>query len=286
MSLFFVDSSCDLDVQQIKNLGIECLKIPYEINDQSNSFDDNFDFDKFYSKLRKGVVLTSKGLKEKDYIKVLSPALEGGDDIVYVYSSNEVFDDKALKSAQGKLKNTFPDRRIEFIDSKNISAGCGYVCFELAKMYHSGATIDEILDYSYNLIDSVANYIIVDSLEQLTMMGSIDGSVAVGSSLNVKFVVAIDLDGKIRLVDKIVGRKKAIAKVIQSIRQIGRNVADNSIFISSSKADSDIVDLIAKLKEYFGEELMVYSQRITPSNAVVLGNGAISIAFKTGKKMH
>lgn len=286
MSLFFVDSSCDLNVQQIKNLGIECLNIQYEINEQGKVFGEDFEFDKFYSKLRKGVVLTSKGLTKKDYIKVLTPVLDGGDDIVYVYSSGEVFDNKALLSAQDSLKESYPDRRIEFIDSKNVSIGCGAICFELAKMYHNGATIDEIVEHSYEIIDSVANYMIVDSLEMLTLTGAIDSSVAVGSALNVKFIVSVDIDGKIRLVEKVVGRKRAVAKLIQIIRQTGKNVADNPIFISDSGAKEEVSGLVLKLKEYFGQEIIIYQQRISPSNAVVLGNNAISLAFRTNKKMH
>ena len=286
MSLFFVDSSCDLDVQQIKSLGIECLNISYEINEQDKAFGEDFDFDKFYSKLRKGVVVTSKGLTVDDYVGMLTPALDGGDDIVYVYSSGEVFDNKALLSAQDALKRAYSDRRIEFIDSKNVSIGCGAVCFELAKMYHNGATIDEIVDRSYEIIDSVANYMIVDSLEMLTLTGAIDSSVAVGSTLNVKFIVTIDLDGKFRLIEKVAGRKRAIAKLIQIIRQTGKNVADNPVFISDSGVKEEVSGLVLKLKEYFGQEIIVYQQRISPSNAVVLGNNAISLVFKTNKKIH
>lgn len=286
MSLFFVDSSCDLSAQQIKSLGIECLNIPYEINEQSKEFDENFDFDKFYSKLRKGIVLTSAGLSEDDYLSLFSPVLEGGDDIVYVYSSGGVFDCKPLHSAQQLLKSTYPDREIQFIDSKNISVGCGAVCYELAKMYHNGASIGEIVDKAQSLIDCVATYLIVDSLESLTLTGVIDSSVAVGSTLNIKYLIAVDIDGRCKLIDKVTGKKRAISKLIQIVRQTGRNVADNPVFVGVSGVVGEIELLTSKLKEYFGEELELHNNKITPSNCVVVGKEAIALSFRTNKKTH
>ena len=51
MSLIFVDSSCDLDFQQIKNLGIECFHLPFVLNGEEGSTNSDFDYHKFYSKI-------------------------------------------------------------------------------------------------------------------------------------------------------------------------------------------------------------------------------------------
>ena len=71
MSLIFVDSSCDLDFQQIKNLGIECFHLPFVLNGEEGSTNSDFDYHKFYSKLRKGIVVTNKNLTEKLLIFLL-----------------------------------------------------------------------------------------------------------------------------------------------------------------------------------------------------------------------
>ena len=55
MSLFFVDSGCDLGFDQIKKLGIESINLNYTINDKEMEFNSEFDYDKFYSKFKKGV---------------------------------------------------------------------------------------------------------------------------------------------------------------------------------------------------------------------------------------
>ena len=50
MSLFFVDSNCDLEKDYIKKLGFECINLPYSINDMKLEFDYNYDYKKFYPK--------------------------------------------------------------------------------------------------------------------------------------------------------------------------------------------------------------------------------------------
>ena len=157
MSLFFVDNSCDLDFEQIHKLGIECFTIPYLINDMEHSFGHDFDYEKFFSKVRKGVVLASKNLTEEEYVKAFEPALNNGDDIVYVHASSELYDYSELHNARKKLLEKYPERKFEFVDSKNFSAGLGVVSLELALKYRNGKSVDELVEFSYELFERTHN---------------------------------------------------------------------------------------------------------------------------------
>jgi len=286
MSLFFVDSSCDLDSQQIKSLGIECFNLPYVIDGKEKLIADDFEYTKFYSKIRKGIELKYLPLSEKEYENVFEPALKSGDDIVYVYSTSKVLDCKNLFSARDKLLNKYPDRKFNLIDSKNFSAGHASVCFMLAMKYRSGRTVDEIVEDSYDVIDSIACYMIVDSLEQISKHGALETNAVVGTALNIKSILAVDIDGRIRLVEKVSGRKRALNKLIQIVRQTGKNIADNQLVICNSHATEDSKFIADTLKSYMGDDLKVLEQNISPSNTAVVGNNVISIAFHVYKKMH
>ena len=52
MSLLFVDSGCDLSYNHIKMLGIDCINIPYLINDTVLSFSEDFDYEKWLERTR------------------------------------------------------------------------------------------------------------------------------------------------------------------------------------------------------------------------------------------
>ncbi len=286
MSLFFVDNSCDLDFEQIHKLGIECFGIPYLINDVEHSFDDDFSYEKFFSKVRKGVVLAHRPLTKQEYIQTLEPALSNGDDVVYVYASGKIFNSEELKKAQEKLLTKYPDRRLELIDSQNFSAGLGMIAIELALKYKNGCTIDEIVDYSFQLKNKVSTYMVIKSLENLSLNGVIDNSNFVGSSLNVNYIVAIDIDGELRVIEKVSGRKKAISKLVQAVRQQGQNITDYSLIITESQCGTEGQELVAKLKEYYGDELRVILQKMSPTSTAYVGIGAIAIAFKVHRKLN
>lgn len=286
MSLFFVDNSCDLDFEQIRKLGIECFSLPYLINDVEHSFDDDFNYEKFFSKVRKGVVLSYRQLSKEEYIQVFEPAINGGDDIVYVYASGEMFDYTNLEKAKEKLLNKYPDRKFELVDSKNFSAGLSMIALELALKYRNGCTIEEIVEYSYTIKDKVATYMVVKSLENMTLNGVVEGNNLVGSSLNVNYIVTIDVDGNFRVVEKVSGRKKAVSKLIQILRQTGENITDYSLIITESQVGTEGEEVISKLKEYYGQELKVILQKMSPTTTAIVGLGAIAIAFKVHRKLN
>ena len=286
MSLFFVDNSCDLDFEQIHKLGIECFSIPYLINDVEHSFDDDFSYEKFFSKVRKGVVLSHRPLTKEEYIQALEPALSGGDDVVYVYASGKLFDYTNLDKAKEKLLTKYPDRKLVLIDSQNFTAGLGMIALELALKYKNGSTVDEIEEYSYQLKNKVATYMIVKSLENLSLNGVVESSNLVGSSLNVNYIVAIDVDGEMKVIEKVSGRKKAISKLIQIVRQQGQNVTDYSLIVTEAQSGTEGSEMVAKLKEYYGEELKVILQKMSPTSTAYLGLGAMAIAFKVHRKLN
>ena len=286
MSLFFVDNSCDLDFEQIRKLGIECFSLPYLINDVEHSFDDDFNYEKFFSKVRKGIVLSYRQLSKEEYIQVFEPAINGGDDIVYVYASGEMFDYTNLEKAKEKLLNKYPDRKFELVDSKNFSAGLSMIALELALKYRNGCTIEEIVEHSYTIKDKVATYMIVKSLENMTLNGVVEGNNLVGSSLNVNYIVSIDVDGNFRVEEKVSGRKKAVSKLIQILRQTGENITDYSLIITESQVSTEGEEVISKLKEYYGQDLKVILQKMSPTTTAIVGLGAIAIAFKVHRKLN
>ena len=286
MSLFFVDSSCDLDLQQIKSLGIECFQLPFVLNGEEGCVNPGFDYHKFYSKLRKGIVVSGKNLTEKAYIKIFEPALKMGDDIVYIHASEYVYNTDKLYDAKTKLLELYPDRKFEIVDSKNFSAGYGAVCFLLALAYHNGSTIDEIVEYYHEVKDTIATYFILDNVDNIPDKALINPKTMVGSALNIKTIVAITIDGKIKVVEKISGKKRAIMKLVQLVRQTGENVADNPIFVATSSSTDEIQYLEEKLKEYFGSDLKLFKNYITPTNASIVGNQSVGIAFRVHRKIN
>lgn len=285
MSLLFVDSGCDLSANHIKMLGVECINIPYSINDNVLSFSDDFDYEKFYSKYRKGVVVNVQPLSEKDYLDIFEPAIKG-DDVIYIHSSENIADLQSLKNVRDELLKKYPNRKLELIDSANISAGQGVFSYLIAKMYRNGATIDELLESANSIKNEIATYMVIDSLEELSNNGKISSNKVIGTALNIKPIIAMDIDGKIQVADKVSGRKKAINKLVDIVRQEGENVIDYPIMVTHSHAENDAKLLVDKLKECYGEDVQVLESKISPSNTAIFGLNAVGISFHVHSKIH
>ena len=286
MSLIFVDSGCDLDRDYIKKLGIECIDLPYSINDKTFSFDDEFDYKKFYSKCKKGVIINTPQLSTEEYINIFSKCLELGDDIIYVHSSENLVDIKNLINAKDSLIEFFPDRKIEFIDSQNISVGQGALSYILAMMYRRGDNIEDIVNAGLEKRQECAMYFASGNCEQMQNRGLIDSSVLPGTMLNIRPIFSVDCDGKIQLVDKVSGKKKAVLKLLEICRQQGQNVADYPISIVYGNDEVSANELADKVKEYFGSEVQLSVSQMSPYNVGVLGDSILGISFHVHKKLN
>lgn len=284
MSLFFVDSASDLDFDQVKKLGIESINFNYTINDKKFEFNSEFDFDKFYSKFKKGVCVNVEHLSEDKYIEIFEPCLSQGDDIIYVHSSSKVFDLTNLLSAREKLLDKYSDRKFEIIDSCNLSIGQALVSYDCALLYRKGLSVGEIYDQSFDIRNSYAMYFACDSLEYLNNNSLIDNNLVAGTALNIKPILTLDIDGEIELVDKVSGKKKVINKLVELCRQTGKNVADYPIGIIYSSDLQLAEELKNRIIECFGSEITIIMERMTPGNAAILGNSIIGLSFHVHKK--
>lgn len=285
MSLIFVDSCCDLDKEYIKKLGIECIDLPYSINDKTFSFDDSFDYKKFYSKCKKGVIINNVPLKENEYINVFDKCLSLGDDIIYIHSSSNILDDTNLINAKNTLCEIYPDRKFELIDSQNFSVGQGLVSIALSMMYRRGDSVKEIVDASNSITDEYAMYFATGSSEQMCNKGLIDSNSVSGSMLNIRPIYTIDIDGKVALVDKVSGKKKSVLKLLELCRQHGSNVVDYPIAVVYGNDEVIAKELFEKLKEHFGSDAQIFMTQMSPASVGVLGDSVLGIAFHVHKKI-
>lgn len=285
MSLLFVDSGSDLGFDHIKMLGIECINLSYSINDRGLAFSEEFDYEKFYSKCRKGVVIDRLPLSKQEYIDIFEPAIKS-DDIIYIHESGKVVDVGILQAVRDLLLKKYPDRRFELIDSDNFSVGYGLASYLLTKIYRNGGSIDEIVDASFDISRETAMYMIVDSLEGLSNHKLLGDSRLVGTSLNIKPIIAVDIDGNIQVVDKVSGRKKAINRLVELIRQTGENVVDYPIAIVHSHLENDAEELERKIKDSLGEDIQVYNMKMTPENVAIFGMHCLGVAFHTHCRIH
>ncbi len=287
MSLFFACSSSDLQYATIKKLGIECVNMPYKKNGTMHCYEENFDYGGFYSKLRKGTDFELAFLSEDDYIQIFEPCMSQGDDIVFVHSSENIVDVSILKNVKNVLEKKYPERKFCLIDSKNISIGEGVVAYLCAMLYRKGETLQSIEEKSLDIINESAFFFATNNSSKLEDNLIIEKtSITGGTALNIKPIWTINIDGKVELFDKVSGKKKCIAKLLEIVRQMGENVVDFPISIVYTYDENSANELREKVVDTFGSDAQVSIERMSPNNAMLLGEDLLGIAFHMHRKLH
>ena len=174
MSVLLIDADGELWYTRQEELGVDCIKMPYAYNNETYYYDlgKNTDFRRFYDAVRGGTVPTTMALNPQEYVEILEPYFQKGEDVLYVSFSHAMsgtFDH--LQTALKQLKEKYPQRKCTVFDTKSISLGAGIQMEYAAQLKNSGATDEEIISALEKFTDRVAVYFVVDDLNHLKRGG-------------------------------------------------------------------------------------------------------------------
>lgn len=280
MSLFFVDSNCDLPRDMLAKMPVECINFPCILNGEIVKFDKVYDGLGFTPNM---LTLEPTSPSVEDYVEAFRQGFYRGDDIVYLYTSQKIFDTKNLNKAIDILKQEFPNRKLLAIDTCNFSIGQGLVSYTLAMKYRAGATIEELEEMSKGIKSEYQVFMSLDSLDTLNHNRVLLGSQMTGGALRVRPIVTVNESGEFALFDKVSGKKKSMLKLAEYVREYGANVVDFPIAIVYSDDDSLANELKSILAHELGDEAYIMLSRFSPNNRSLIGGG-IGVCFHTKRK--
>ena len=103
------------------------------------------------------------------------------------------------------------------MDSIQSAANLKFLVEDALDMVASGRTKEEIVEYLENKKNDMNVYLTVDTLEYLRRGGRLSGvQSAIGQVLNIKPVIQLK-DGKLKLLEKVRGKNKAIKTISNKI---------------------------------------------------------------------
>lgn len=280
----FFDTDCDITPEIAKKYDAGLISMPYAVEGEEIypyvSW-QTFDVKGFQNMLRKGVIPTTSAISVEEYKRYFEPFLKEGKDILYIHFSRAMTVtftncDQAIK----ELKEKYPDRRIELIDTKAITLGSFYLCLEMAELYASGKSIDEMLKWAETEIDHAAFYFFADNLKFFGRSGRVSGfSAFMGGMIGIKPIIYINSEGKMVSIDKAIGRKKALDKILDYMDKVGDDVANHKIIIAHADSMNLVEELISLCKAKYGENLDILVEDINPTAGSHCGPDCAGIAF-------
>lgn len=206
----------------------------------------------YYDMLKNGLMVKTAQVNRDTAYTMLKKALEESDkDLLYLsFSSGMSGSYDSVCAVANDLRVEFPDRRIEVIDTLSGAGGEGLLYYYATKMQENGASMDEVIAWIEENKCNAHHIFIVDDLKNLKQSGRISAIAALlGMVMRLKPILELSNEGKITLLGKALGRKKAMAEITRFFSEYYEEGKNDFILISHTGNQADADNLAARLRE-------------------------------------
>lgn len=258
MSEFVIvsDSSTDFTVDMVEETGVQLVPLRFVLEGNTyKNLPDNSEMDPhfFYEKLRSGSVVTTSQANSEEFVEYFEPYLEKGTDILYIaFSSGLSGTYQSACIARDDLKEKYPDRKINVVDSRSASLGQGLLVYKAAMLKKDGRDIDYITDWVEHNKLHLCHWFTVDDLFFLKRGGRVSGATAlVGTMLGIKPVLHMDDEGHLIPMSKVRGRKASLDALVKRMEESAIAPQNQTVFISHGDCLEDAEYVAEKVREKF-----------------------------------
>ena len=204
-----------------------------------------------------------------------------GKGILYVHFSRKMSATfNSCDAAIKELLEKYPGRRIQLIDTKGITICSLLSCLQIGELYLQGKSIDEILAVSDNIIEHRAAYFFADNLKFFARSGRVSGfSAFMGGMIGVKPVIHISKEGTMVSIDKAIGRKKVLEKIMDYVVKKEDHIKDYPVIIAHGDAMYLVDEFTKMLKDKFGDDIKYTVIPVNPTAGCHCGPDVLGIGF-------
>jgi DegV family protein with EDD domain len=279
--VFMTDSDSDLPFHLKEQYNIPVVYMPYAL-DGKEYFDDlgqMLDHKSYYDMMRNGAVPVTSALNEATYLDYFEPILKEKDLLFVAFSSKLSCTLQAVYSAREKLLEKYPERKFTVVDTLRISGPMTLLVLKAHEMYRAGKPMDEVAGWlEANKLRAQA-YFIVDDLKYLKRGGRISPAAAtVGTMLDLKPIIMEAADGTLTSNDKIRGRKKAIAFIVDKMLEFAPDPAESPIIVLNADSADDAERVKALVLQKL-PEANVLIENVGPVIGAHAGPGTLALCF-------
>ena len=279
--VFMTDSDSDLPFHLKEQYDIPVVYMPYAL-DGKEYFDDlgqMLDHKSYYDMMRNGAAPVTSALNEASYIEYFEPVLKEKDLLFVAFSSKLSCTLQAVYSAREKLLEQYPDRKFIVVDTLRISGPMTLLVLKAHEMYRAGKPIEEVAAWLEENKLRAQAYFIVDDLKYLKRGGRISATAAtVGTMLDLKPIISEAPDGTLTANDKIRGRKKAIAFIVDKMLEFAPDPAESPIIVLNADSIEDAERTKALVEQKLpGADVMI--ENVGPVIGAHSGPGTIALCF-------
>ena len=268
------DSTADLPISLADEIGLRVVPMTVSFRDQTFISRVTISDEEFYDRLDRSTELPTTAQPnpawfEEAYADCVDDGLEVA---VSLHVSRELSGTVAsarTAAAQAGLE-------VRVMDSRQVGGGLALMALAAQRVASEGGSAEEVVRAAERAREGLANYVVVDTLENLRRGGRVSGTQAlVGNVLRVKPILTVR-EGRIEPVEKARTVTRALDRIVDRVaEEVGDAPVD--VIVTHALAPERAEDLWGRLRD----RLDVASELTTVFGPVLgthTGQGAVAVA--------
>lgn len=277
------DSSANLTEELISKYKMHIIPFHCFIdNHEYLCYEEGKEFDghAFYDKMRNGADVRTSLISPGNYTEYFESFLKDGKDILYIAMSGGLSGTfESSKLAAEDLRDKYPDRKIEVVDSMGASLGQGLVVCNACRMSEENVPMDETIKWIEKNRLSIIHIFTVGNLKYLVKGGRLSNASAIlGNLFNIKPILKASNQGTIIFTEKVRGRKQALNRLADEIKEKYKDIKDQFVSIAHCDCEEDAQYLADRIKSLLGIDDIIITC-YEPCTGTHVGPGTVALFF-------
>lgn len=254
------DSSCDLPESFYEENEIGVINLTCFIDGEVVwGKDKKIDASDFYARMRNGAKPTTSQVNPQEAKAFFEEYIGEYKEILYVgFSSGLSGTVNSARIAAEEIMDEHPEVKIIVVDTLSAAMGQGLLLYYCNKMWKEGKSLREVADWIESNKMNMVHLFTVDNLFDLWRGGRVSKTSAfLGTLASINPLLHVNYEGKLVSVDKVRGRKKALAGLLELMdEKMGshKDLNKEMIMINHGDCLEDAELLRDMIKERFGFE--------------------------------
>lgn len=249
-----VNSTVDLPKKWLEERNVPVVPLRYTIDGETYEDMGGLSSKEFFQKLRDGKMAITSQVNPEEAKEALEAFVKEGKDVLHLaFSSGLSGTCNSMKIAAEELNEEYPEAKIIVIDTLCACLGEGLLLYKALQQKESGKTLEETAKWVEENKLHICHNVTVDDLNHLHRGGRVSKATAViGTMVQIKPIIHVDNNGKLQVVGKERGRKKALNKIVEMSVEQAKGWENDIVMITHGDCIEDAEYVASVVRKKMG----------------------------------
>ncbi len=280
------EAACDLNRDMAEKYSVSVMSMKYYVNGKEyETKDKDYNVESIYEQMTKGAKTSTTKPNDFEVEEYLRSLLKKGKDVLHLSFSSAMSGTCATVKEVAEKLNRESENRIYVVDTLCQSSGVALLLAEISKKAEEeNWTVKQAFNYAERIKLCVSHYFAVDTLTYLARGGRVAPSLAIfGNLVNIKPILNVSTEGKIYLVQKVFGKKRALKTLAEKFNSKYVPVS-KTVFIGYAGNLKEAEELKSELLEK-NPDLDIILNPLGPVIACHSGPGTVALFFTSEERL-